>query len=56
MNETEQELEKRVEHLEECILGNKPVGAARQMTGRDYIIAGAVTAAFLLMVIGGAFL
>ena len=56
MNETDKALEERVAHLEECMLTDKPVGAAEPMTKRDYIIAGALTAAFLLLVIGGAFL
>ena len=52
----EEELYERVCQLEECILEDKPVGAAREMTKKDYIIAAAVTAVFLVIVIGGAFL
>ncbi|MDE6849336.1 MAG: hypothetical protein K2J44_08335, partial [Ruminococcus sp.] len=56
MNETEKELEKRIDYLEECILEEKPVGATRQMTKTDYITAGIITAVFFIIVIGGAFL
>lgn len=56
MNETEKELEKRIDYLEKCILEDKPAGAARQMTKTDYITAGIITAVFLILVIGGAFI
>ncbi len=56
MNETEKELEERINYLEKCILEDKPVGAARQMTKKDYITAGIITALFFVLVIGGAFL
>lgn len=56
MNETQAELEERVAHLEKCILEDKPVGAAKEMTRRDYIVAGVITAVFFLLVVGGAFL
>ena len=53
---TDKELYDRVCYLEECIMEDKPVGAAREMTKKDYIVAAAVTAVFLAAVIGGAFL
>ncbi len=56
MNETEKELEKRIDYLEKCILENKPVDIAVQMTKKDYITAGIITAVFFILVIGGAFL
>lgn len=56
MDETEKELQKRIDYLEECILENKPVGSAKQMTKADYITAGIITVVFFIIVIGGAFL